>query len=263
MKTVLIPLGTNGFIPSFGRQTMSFLLLRPNDVLLIDAGTGVSRLLDPAILPLLNKYERLNILLSHYHLDHVVGLAYLPGIWNRGPIVIHGPAKPIVNAEPRDAINQLLYPPLFSLPINDFPVPVEIVPITGNRIQIGDFSIATRRQRHPGGSMGIRIDDQIAYTTDTVVDQETAIFAQGVQLLLHEVWLTDAETVVDEIEHSGHSYVGGVAQIANKSKVRQLMPIHHHPKRSEEDINSIGSTLQGSVEADVVIPVEGKFYNIS
>ena len=40
----LIPLGTNGYMPTWNRHTMSFLLIDEyDDIILIDAGTGVSR----------------------------------------------------------------------------------------------------------------------------------------------------------------------------------------------------------------------------
>ncbi len=34
MTTRIVPLGTNGFIPSFNRQTMSFLVLNESEMLL-------------------------------------------------------------------------------------------------------------------------------------------------------------------------------------------------------------------------------------
>lgn len=262
MKTSLVPLGTNGFIPSFGRQTMSFLLLGQKDVLLMDAGTGLSRLLDPKLSSLLENYDTLNIILSHYHLDHVVGLSYLPGIWSGGPVRIYGPAKPIVDTDPKDALNKLLHPPLFTLTLEEFPMPIEIIPITEDEIQISGFSIKTRRQKHPGGSMGIRIDNKLAYTTDTVVDPETVLFAKGVELLLHEVWLTDAEAQSDAVERSRHSYASGVAEIATSSGAGRLMLVHHHPKRSEEDLQELGRAIQASTKVDVIVPVEGHFYDL-
>src|ERR1044072_2904577 len=50
----LVPLGTNWYIPSHGRQTMCFLLLDGDGAaLLLDAGTGLARLLAPEIAALL------------------------------------------------------------------------------------------------------------------------------------------------------------------------------------------------------------------
>ena len=86
----LIPLGTNGFIPTFGRHTMSFLVLTENQALLLDAGSGVSRLLQPELKALIEPYETLNIVFSHYHLDHTIGVSYLPAVWPTGKILTRG-----------------------------------------------------------------------------------------------------------------------------------------------------------------------------
>lgn len=262
MTTCLLPLGVNGFMPSFGRQTMSFLVLTEKTALLLDAGTGISRLLEQRIASLLQPYDCLNIILSHYHLDHVVGISYLPGIWMRGNLRIYAPGKPFVNAVPEKVLNILLRPPLFSITLQEFPTQIEIVPITQENLQLGDLPIQLRGQKHPGGSVGFRIADVLAYITDTVVDQATQMFVKDVEFLLHEVWLTEAEARIDEVERSRHSYTSGVAKIATQAKVGHLMPVHHHPKRSTSDIRKLVQEIRKMTTIEVVIPEEGKNYQL-
>jgi ribonuclease BN (tRNA processing enzyme) len=262
MTILLVPLGTNGFIPSFGRQTMSFLLLTENEALLLDAGTGVARLLEQPIVDLLRPYDCLNIILSHYHLDHVVGLSYLPGTWTRGCVRIYAPGPPFVEAVPEQALNGLLRPPLFSVTLQDFPTKVEIVPVACGGLQIGTLPIQLRAQKHPGGSMGIRIADVVAYITDTIVEQTTQTFVAGVRFLLHEVWLTDAEAESDEVERSRHSYASAVARIALEAGVGHLMPVHHHPKRTDRDIFNLAQHMKEIAGIEVVVPEEGKIYQL-
>lgn len=263
MSTRLVPLGINGYIPSFGRQTMSFLLLTAQEALLLDAGTGVSRLLEPTMIELLQPYDCLNIILSHYHLDHVVGLSYLPGTWMRGVVRIYAPGRPFVEAEPNEALDRLLRPPLFPRRFEDFPTPVEVLPIRSEWLQIGNLTIHLHGQSHPGGSMGVRIGDGIAYVTDTPVEQTTEAFVQGVKLLLHEVWLTDEEAEQDQVEREKHSYVSGVAQIARHAKVGSLMPIHHHPKRSDGEIQKLVQEMEALAGVEGVVPEEGRIYPLT
>jgi ribonuclease BN (tRNA processing enzyme) len=263
MPARLVPLGINGFIPSFGRQTMSFLLLTGKEALLLDAGTGVGRLLEPTIIDLLQPYNCLNILLSHYHLDHVVGLSYLPGTWMRGVIRIYAPGRPFVETEPDQALGQLLKPPLFPRRFADFPAYVEVVPMKSGFLEIGGMSIQLQGQNHPGGSVGVRVGNAIAYVTDTPVAQTTQTFVQGVRLLLHEVWLTDEEARQDEVEREKHSYVSGVAQIAKRAKVGSLMAIHHHPKRLYEEIQKLGQEMEALAGVKVIVPEEGRVYPLS
>ena len=86
-------LGAGGWIPTGTHATCSALLREGDAAVLIDAGSGVERLVaDPS---LLDGVERLELVLTHFHLDHVVGLAYLPGLRGAGgiPPRIWGPAQ--------------------------------------------------------------------------------------------------------------------------------------------------------------------------
>lgn len=241
---------------------MSFLLLASREAILIDAGTGVARLLEPQIFALLKPYDCLHIILSHYHLDHVIGLSYLPGVWTRGAVRIYAPTHPLVEAGPDEAFGKLFSPPLLPMRLADFPVQVEVVQAASQNLTIGDLPFRLRAQRHPGGSVGIRVADVLAYVTDTVVDGASAEFVQGVRLLLHEVWLTDSEAQTDEVERSRHSYSSGVARIAKQAAVHEVMPVHFHPKRSRADICSLADEIQALSGAEVTIPQEGQLYQL-
>ena len=84
---------------------MSFLLADPRTpgrALLLDAGSGVGRLFtgeleDSLGYDPLAGIEQLEIFLSHYHLDHVMGLASLSHAWDRR-LWIHAPTDSLVEA---------------------------------------------------------------------------------------------------------------------------------------------------------------------
>jgi len=251
-------MGTNGYFPSLGRQTMSFLLLTDTHLLLIDAGTGVARMMNPRIRKLLTQYSHLNIVLSHYHLDHVVGLSYLPLAWPAGKITILAPDMPFVEASPKDALDTLLSPPLFSRPLASFPSSVEIIPMSRNKIEIDGFSLRVWAQEHPGGSVGIRIGDTLAYITDTKVKHTSKDHIRGVRLLLHEVWLTDEEAAQDREQCSMHSHMGGVAEFARGSGVEVIMPVHHHPLRTDSDVAAIANGIEDRSGIRTLVPREGE-----
>ena len=257
----LAALGTAGYLPAAGRQTMSFLLATGTETLLLDAGSGVARLLEPQIARLLPADRRLDVLLSHYHLDHVVGLSYLLGLAADRPIRIHAPAPPLTVGGP-EGIAQLLSPPLFPLPVERWPMPVEIVPYSRPELAIGGLHLALRRQKHPGGSVGVRIGDALAYVTDTVIDAATADFVRGVKLLLHEVWLTEEEAATSDPGASGHSHAGAVADLARSAGVGKLWIVHHHPRRSAAELAQMAVAMSARAGLPVEVPVEGEVYEL-
>lgn len=260
MTTQLIPLGTNGFIPSFGRQTMAFLLVAGDRALLLDAGTGVGRLLEPELARRLAACERLEILLTHYHLDHVVGLSYLPGVWRGRRVRLWCPAPPLVDAPPEEALSRLFSPPLFPLSLRELPLGVEVESYGGPELQIDGWSLRFRRQIHPGGSVAVRIGDQLAYITDTAVDDENAVFARGVHLLLHEAWLSDAQAAQVDLRAQGHTPAGGVARVARAAGCKRVMTIHHHPARTGAEVEELASEIGRQADLPVEAAVEGRAY---
>lgn len=237
----VVPLGTNGYFPSFGRQTMSFLVLGGQRALLLDAGTGLARLAEPEPAALIASAAGLDIILSHYHLDHVVGLSYLPAVWHRGPVRLFAPAFPLVDAEPEETLERLLSPPLFSSPLSRFPGPVEVVAVREEEFQAGGAAVRVWRQNHPGGSIGMRVGKDLAYLTDTTVEADSLAGAAGASLLIHEVWATDEEAVT--AAEKGHSHVSAVAELARLARVRQILAVHHHPRRTSREIGAIAGRL--------------------
>jgi len=260
-RTRLVPLGTNGYFPSGGRQTMSFLLERDGALLLLDAGTGVARLGEPPVAARLARAARLDVVLTHYHVDHVVGLAYLPGVARHCTVTIHAPAPPLVEGAP-EALGRLLAPPFFPHPLGEWPMPTEVVPYSGSALEIGPFRLRARAQRHPGGSVGLRVDDALAYVTDTSVDPETELFVAGVDLLLHEAWLTNEEAEREDAARSGHSAVGPVADLARRAGVGRLALVHHRPGRDGVALAALRAEAELRSGLPVLPLVEGEAVDV-
>lgn len=100
----------------------------------------------------------------------------------------------------------------------------------------------------------MRLGDVLAYVTDTGADPATADFARGVDLLLHEVWRTDSERA----DGPGHSPVGRVAALARQAGVRRLMPVHHFPGRSDEQLRAIVESLREQSGVECLLAEEGR-----
>jgi ribonuclease BN (tRNA processing enzyme) len=224
--------------------------------LLLDAGTGLARIVEPAIAELLPPGARLDVLLTHYHLDHVVGLSYLAGLVRDRPVVIHAPGPPLVAVGP-EALDRLLSPPLFPITMDRWPMPPVVVPYSGVVLTIGSLSLRLRSQRHPGGSVAVRVGDRLAYVTDTVMDPATVDFVRGVELLLHEVWLSEEEAVVEDAARTGHSDAGAVADLARAAGVGRLWVVHHHPRRSPAEVATMAARMTDRAGLPCEVPVEG------
>lgn len=253
----ILPLGTKGFIPTFGRHTASYLFYDENSLFLIDAGTGLSRLNEPEIKAKVSNYSEINIILSHYHLDHIAGLPYLSWILPGTGINFYFPSKPFVDIEGKDAVNRIINPPFFPFNIADFPNLKSVNEVESHVMEIGGHKFDFTRLNHDGGSMGIKIDGNIAYITDTVTDEKIIEFISDAKVVLHEVWMTLEEKDSNPDGAKTHSVFEEVLEMLRKSNVNRLIPIHLNPGWNEDTIEKIFNGKRVN-DIEVALPFEGR-----
>jgi ribonuclease BN (tRNA processing enzyme) len=159
-------LGCSGSIAA-GSRTTSFLL---GQHVLVDAGTGVGDL------TLAELAEVDHILISHSHLDHVLGIALLADsvmrlrtASERGPIRVH--ALPETLQALRDHVfNGALWPDFTRLPSAEAPI-LALQPITvGQRFELDGRTIEVLPASHTVPAVGFAIEGRegwVAYTGDT------------------------------------------------------------------------------------------------
>ncbi len=221
----LVILGAGGWIPTPERETSAALLVAGDEAVLLDAGTGVRRLVDRP--ELLAGVRRLTVALTHYHLDHTIGLAYLPGVRSAAGVAteVVGPGLRAYDEAARDAVERLLSPPLFAA--GAAPTVGAISDLPDGPLVRGAIALTWRVQRrHPQPSIAFRLGDALAWCTDTAPDPATADFARGVRTLAHE----GMAAVPDD----GHTTPAEAAAIARAIDA-ELVLIHADPLRPAQE----------------------------
>jgi ribonuclease BN (tRNA processing enzyme) len=219
---MLTILGGGGWFPAHGRHTATALLRTGPHAIMIDAGTGIARLVERP--ELLEGCETLDIVLSHFHLDHIAGLAYLPALKLCDQTRVWGPGELLYGRPTFDVLDRLTHEPVHPVPLEQQNIEVRDLP--GHEIELAGMRVATRRQdRHTAPSLAFRFDDQLTWITDTAYDPESAAFAAGSQLLAHEAWFTTDEPRNETI----HTSAAQAAQVAVDAEVERLLLIHLPP----------------------------------
>jgi ribonuclease BN (tRNA processing enzyme) len=229
----LVILGAGGWIPAEGRMTTSLALRLDDALFLFDAGTGVARLLEPPLRRLIPTGGPIHIFLSHLHLDHVVGLSFVTGIWQGNPTTIHVPA-PELTGFPVDVLADLIRPPFYPRTLSDFPMPLTMIACAPGEQVVCGVPVRVRAQEHPGGSLGFRVGDEFAFVTDAVFQPSVVDFVRGVQVLAHEAWVCSAQD--DSFGVSGasaHSTAEQAGMVAREAGVGELLITHLHPLADE------------------------------
>lgn len=227
----IIALGTGGWIPSTHRETSSFLVREEDEAILFDAGTGVSRLLEKNIR---NRYlggaRVLRIMISHFHLDHVIGITWLPQFWS-GHTVFYVPVPPFNEYHGGKSLKTLISPPFFGLSIENFPGKVDIVYIDSDILYTDYLSISLISQKHGGGSVGFRVGRSMAYCPDSDPGKDHVKFLKKVNLaFLDGMYLKETyESLIKADGETDHGSSVSAARIASEACVNVLGLIHIDP----------------------------------
>jgi ribonuclease BN (tRNA processing enzyme) len=194
-------------------------LVSGSSALLLDAGTGVSRLVTEP--DLLDGVAVLDVVVSHFHGDHVIGLSYLPELRERlrlGTLWVPGnPAYP----DGPDLARRLLRPPY--QPFDPDALFAAIEPARPSFDTVVGALRTAWQQDHSDPSLGFRVEDLLAYCTDTPYDSSTLPLASGVRLLLHEAWNQG------EIRDASHSSAPEAARFAREAGAERLLLTHVNP----------------------------------
>jgi ribonuclease BN (tRNA processing enzyme) len=237
LETLTI-LGGGGWFPAHGRETACALLRGGDAAIMIDAGTGVGRLVERP--ELLDRVQRLDIVLTHFHLDHVAGLAYLPAIGVCEQTTIWGPGRELYGVPTHALLDRLSHEPFHPVPLEQQEIEVRDLP--PQEVELGAARVELRRQdRHTAPSVGLRFGDAFAWITDTAYDEGTAGFAAGCRLLAHEAWFTSGAPRNEEI----HSSAGQAARVAVDAGIERLLLIHLPP--FQQQLNDLGQEARSEV----------------
>lgn len=234
--------GVRGSIPrpspvctEYGGNTVCTSLEYGDRLLILDAGTGLLSLGQE--LASRKNGKRLDILLSHFHIDHVLGLYAFPPFFNP-----HAEIRLYGGAGLQQYLETLVSPPFWPLGIQDSPAKVEFYEIRpGDSLLLDGLTVSTMAGNHPGGSLLYRLDGQgksLTYALDCETDESTfsslAGFARKSDLL---IW--DASFTASDLRPGwGHSTWEQGLELGCAAQAGQVLMTHYSWDYSDKFIHS-------------------------
>src|SRR5437867_2225659 len=154
--------GTRGSLPSPGPETARYggntscveVRGANGQLLILDAGTGIRSLsatLDPEL-------RRVDVLLTHLHMDHVQGLGFFAGLYKPG-LEVHVWGPPSTTLHLRDRLARYLSPPLFPVQMRDLPSRLMLHDVPLSDFEIEGMGVKANLVCHPGPTVGYRISE--------------------------------------------------------------------------------------------------------
>ena len=274
--------GCRGSIASPGADTVRYggntscleVRLSDGSLIVLDAGTG-ARPLGLALEE--NPVERIDLLLTHLHLDHIEGLGAFEPIWNRKTeLHIWGPSSPVASL--RERIAMYFSPPLFPVYLPDVLARVEFHDAPEGDWVLGDARVTSHQIMHQGSTVGYRIEDSgrtLAYLTDhepalggdlaEMSDEWISGYeiARGADVLVHDCQYTPEEYA--ERVGFGHSSTEHVAMFARRTDVGRLILFHHDPMHTDDELDAIRERVIDHFGVDgkrVALAAEGMSFEV-
>lgn len=205
-------LGTNGWYDTDTGNTVCVLVETRNEYIIFDAGNGFYKI-DRYI----KDKKPIRLFLSHYHLDHVIGLHTLSKFNFTQGIDIYGP--PGLRMLFKRVINKP-----YTMPISKLPTKLRLHEIGSNVLPLPK-GISYKPLKHSGFCYGYRLllkEKTIAYCTDTGVCDNLLSLANEADLLIAECSYKKGQSS----QTWPHLNPQQAALIAKQAKVKKLFLTH-------------------------------------
>jgi ribonuclease BN (tRNA processing enzyme) len=225
----VIFLGTNGWYDSNTGNTICTLIETKKYFLILDAGNGIHKI--DQYIPN-NSKKPVYLFISHFHLDHIIGLHILSKFNFKQNMYICG------QAGIRNILDMIINTP-FTVPLSQLPFKVEIHEFSEGFYNI-PFSVECKFLLHSSKCMGYRFElDKkiITYCPDTGICNNAIELARNSDLLITECAFKTGQSN----EEWPHLNPESAACMAKEANTKKLALVHF-------DAN-IYQTLEERIEA--------------
>ena len=244
--------GTRGTFPVADKDKVKYggatacaaVAAEGGQVIIIDAGTGLRGLGEKLSRERGEGSLQLHLLLTHYHLDHVIGLPFFAPFYSeRTTITFYSDEEP---AETERLLAGLMAGRLFPLDLPELRSTRHFRKLHAGSLEVGGVCIKRQPLNHPQGSLAFRLEGEkssVVFATDTEhplkgVDEGLAAFARGAGHLIY-----DATFMPEDYEASkrgwGHSTWEAGTKLAQEAGVGRLHLSHLNPDFSDGEVDRI------------------------
>ena len=245
--------GSRGSTPVSGREYIKYggdttcLEIRTlnDDIIIIDAGSGIRRLGNMLLEEERFKY---NLIFTHAHWDHLMGFPFFKPIYlKETEIKVY--RCPLQGKYVEKMISKVLSPPNFPVKYADISASITYEEGCPGAFEIGSIRIVPIRLSHPNGGNGYKFIENgktFVFLTDNELGfvhpgglayKDYLDFSADADLLIH-----DAEYTPKEYERYiewGHSSYIQAVELGLESRALKLGLFHTNQDRTDQDMDDI------------------------
>ncbi len=243
----------------YGHQTSCVSVETKEHIFIFDAGTGIVEL-GRVIAEKKRYYKDIWICLTHFHLDHILGLGRFAPLYDPAfSIHIIGANDPEKSLK---EVAQATFYSSFSLTKQPPKAKIDIYEILEDNYELfPGVKLSSMYANHPTSTLVYVLDTlgkKITYAPDSEIwgdatafqdyDEKLGGFVRGSDILIHDAVYSDAD--YEKRKHEGHSGLSVVVDFAvEKAQARDLMLFHANPDYSDDELDKLLADARERIQA--------------
>jgi phosphoribosyl 1,2-cyclic phosphodiesterase len=253
MKMIVRFWGARGSIPVSGRDYLKYggdttcleIRTKDDEIIVIDAGSGIRRLGNRLIAENRNHFA---LLFTHAHWDHLMGFPFFKPNYVAGTsIAVYG--CPFVQTSIKQMIANIMLPPYFPVDFSDLKADINYHETCGTIFTHQAVQVTTISLSHPNQGIGYKFFENgknFIFLTDNELGhrhpgglayEDYVDFSYQADVLVH-----DAEYREEDYRITrgwGHSVYKQALQLAIDAQVTKFGLFHHNQERSDAAVDEI------------------------
>ena len=250
-----IPVSGGEYIKYGGDTTCLEIRTKSDDIIIVDAGTGIRRLGNKLIDE--NRY-RYNLIFTHSHWDHLMGFPFFKPLYEeQAEFMMY--RCPFHSKFVETILSRIMTPPSFPVRYSKISAKMEYVGASVSSFEIGSVTITPIPISHPDKGSGYKFTEDgksFVFLTDNELGfihpggltyKDYMEFSAGADLLIH-----DAEYLPEEYPSKiewGHSVFTETLDLAIEAGVKQFGLFHLNQERTDQQVDEMVESCRRTIAA--------------
>jgi CheY-like chemotaxis protein len=242
----------------YGRQTSCVSVETKDRLFVFDAGTGAVEL-GQEIVAKKRYYKDIWVCLTHFHMDHIIGLGRFAPIYDSNfSIHLIGANDPEKSLK---EVAQATFYSSFSMTKQAPKAKIDIYEILEDNYELfPGVKLSSMYANHPTSTMVFVLNmlgKKITYAPDSEIwgdatafqdyDEKLGNFVKDSDIFIHDAAFNDADYEIHK--HEGHSGLSVVVDFAaEKARARDLVLFHSNPDYSDEQLDQMGADAAARIK---------------